>query len=224
MSHIGKRNKRSAPPWHVENVVQIDHFLADRAWKHSVLSCRACPSADISSDHFLVVVELRIKFARAPPKKDKKPLYGSVSEPEASSYNEEARSLLKRIRDGEEGRKVSLGANQPEHPNRLEPQRQDGPAQSTETRSTPYLSLCSAITEAAANSLSPISAAARQREYLAQDTLQKIEHRKSLRESGDFVAADRVTREIRKMTRRDKKAQKLRTVSKDLDERDRWSS
>ena len=40
----------------------IDHILISRKWRSSVTNSRACPSADVGSDHQLLIVNIRLKL------------------------------------------------------------------------------------------------------------------------------------------------------------------
>ncbi len=48
---------------------QIDHFLVSNRWRSSLQDVRARRSADIGSDHHLVVGVMKLKLARAPRRK-----------------------------------------------------------------------------------------------------------------------------------------------------------
>jgi hypothetical protein len=50
---------------------QLDHICISRKWRRSLLDVKNKRSADIQSDHELLLAEIRLKFARVQQKSDK---------------------------------------------------------------------------------------------------------------------------------------------------------
>src|SRR5664279_4512148 len=51
---------------------QIDFIIVNRKWRSSIMNCRAFPSADVGSDHQLVIASLRLKLKNRKKRQSKR--------------------------------------------------------------------------------------------------------------------------------------------------------
>ena len=76
---------------------QLDHILISRCWRRSMLDCRTYRSADISSDHELLVAKVKLKLARQTKASSRKRLdVGKLKDPKhRTAYHQEVRRRLR---------------------------------------------------------------------------------------------------------------------------------
>ena len=171
----------------VSTHAQLDYMLINDKWKNSITNVVNIHETLLDSDHALILADMHVKFASRNKPKDS--FHGSHT-PKFRTPNEEQRRHYNLL--------VQQGITEA---------KQNG----SWTASSSFETLARILLSAGKSSL-PSFSSRQKKDYLSEQTWQKIEAKQQAINNGHWYTAKQLTRDIRRLARNDKETSLLQEL------------